>query len=373
MRFSPVKWLMLCAASLAMTEGAQAQSASFDPLTMLLSVPSLQLDNGGALTDVQLRIRNVALAPTPSAPDAFKQTAFSSQDGTLRLTALTIPACSGQLAATVNNLALKLLDVDLLAAKSQGQSLVPAKPTPASRFNLSGWKLQLPVDDCGGSGGANNTRWAATSIATDTLLSGFTNDYFFVDGNALVFRAPANGAATSPGSGSNSTRAELREMNDPNGKTTWQGNSGGTLTGTATIVSVASGASYATFAQIFSNEPNNTKPFAALHFRPATGAVEIQYYLINTATDASSPKTLAQNINLNTPINYSLSFDGKQISVTINDTHQDITVDSTWGDLPLYFKLGAYHNAKNINNPAGDQTVVKYSAFAASHPQPVTP
>lgn len=248
---------------------------------------------------------------------------------------------------------------------------MPAKPTPASRFNLSGWKLQLPVDDCGGSGGANNTRWAATSIATDTLLSGFTNDYFFVDGNALVFRAPANGATTSPGSGSDSTRAELREMNDPNGTTTWLGNSGGTLTGTASIVSVSSGANNATFAQLFSNEKNNTKPFAALRFRPAMGTIEIQYYRVNTDTTAI-PVTVVDNVKLNTPISYSLSFDGKQIGITINDKHLDIPVDSTWGGLPLYFKLGAYHNAKNINNPAGDQTVVKYSAFAASHPQPTT-
>ena len=90
----------------------------------------------------------------------------------------------------------------LLASTVGAAALAP----PGQLFNLTNWKLQLPVSD--GNGGV-------LSVAQPALAT-YTSEYFYTnasDGNSMTFWAPINGAHTS---GSSYPRSELRDLIDFN-------------------------------------------------------------------------------------------------------------------------------------------------------------
>ena len=85
------------------------------------------------------------------------------------------------------------------SASRTGVTLDPALTAPASvsQFDLSKWKLDLPVDRNGGKGGVNGIEIASQTIASAQLLNNFADPYFYADSqHRLVFTAPANGAVT---------------------------------------------------------------------------------------------------------------------------------------------------------------------------------
>ena len=77
---------------------------------------------------------------------------------------------------------------------------------PAQNFNLSVWKLQLPVD--------SNNKFIGSPAEVYPITSTYTNyPYFYsANDNAMVFYAPYNGVTTS---NSIHPRSELREMTGP--------------------------------------------------------------------------------------------------------------------------------------------------------------
>src|SRR5688500_5858325 len=89
-------------------------------------------------------------------------------------------------------------------------------PTPSDFFNLTSWKITLPVD-----GGDSN------SDADEVLnLVGYESQWFFdnADGS-MTFRTPVDGATTS---GSSYPRTELREMNG-SARAAWTLSTGGEM------------------------------------------------------------------------------------------------------------------------------------------------
>jgi hypothetical protein len=118
-----------------------------------------------------------------------------------------------------------------------------AQNPPSQSFTLSGWNLTLPIDSSGGTGGTNGTQLAASTISTSQLTSGFVDSFFYADSSGrLVFTAPSNGAVTTPGSGSDHTRSELRELYSgpgADGSNDWNSAIGGTLTAACTVQSVS--------------------------------------------------------------------------------------------------------------------------------------
>lgn len=91
-------------------------------------------------------------------------------------------------------------------------------------FDLSNWKLTLPVDAKGGLGG---------SAMEMTNLQGYENASYFYDGpnRSMVFVARVDGATTG---GSSYARSELREMNGAE-RAAWTPAEGGTMTATLSI------------------------------------------------------------------------------------------------------------------------------------------
>jgi hypothetical protein len=92
----------------------------------------------------------------------------------------------------------------------------------SDRFDLSGWKLTVPV-------GRPDNRKKALEVYK---LEGYASSHFFAaaDG-AMVFKAPVNGVTTS---GSKYPRSELREMNKDQ-EAAWKLSEGGTMTATLKV------------------------------------------------------------------------------------------------------------------------------------------
>ncbi|MES2393310.1 MAG: polysaccharide lyase family 7 protein, partial [Acidobacteriota bacterium] len=149
-------------------------------------------------------------------------------------------------------------------------------PSTNAAFALSQWKLGLPVDIYGGSGGVGSIQFEAAEVSPSTLTNGYSSPYFYLNAsNSIVFTAPSNGATTTPGSGSDDTRSELREQYTGSGADSnhdWNSTIGGTLTGACTINAVSANTDEATFAQIHGQD----SVFVLLIYRPAHNDIEVQ-------------------------------------------------------------------------------------------------
>lgn len=251
---------------------------------------------------------------------------------------------------------------------------------PSAYFNLSPWKLYLPVDIYGGNGGVNGIQFSNQTVFT---LTGFSAPYFYMNaGHQIVFTAPANGAVTSPGVGTDDTRTEFRELYTGAGADSnndWYGNTnsgtGGTLTGTCAVTSVSVDSDEATFAQVHGQ--NN--PFVLLIYRPAYNDVEVQ--ISNTSSAAVTTRTeVAANVALGDTLSYTLSYSAPSLTaagtvtvqvtdLTTNTTNsqQTFTTDSSWSGQGVYFTLGAYGGPTNFGNPSSDYKQVIYTAWNICH------
>src|ERR1043166_2284918 len=95
----------------------------------------------------------------------------------------------------------------LLTPVSTVLALNPSLP-PSGNFDLSHWKLTLPVDSNGTNIGT------AAEIQVAQMITGYTNALYFYTASdgAMLFWCPVDGASTS---GSDYPRSELREMLNP--------------------------------------------------------------------------------------------------------------------------------------------------------------
>jgi hypothetical protein len=247
-------------------------------------------------------------------------------------------------------------------------------PSTYPQFDFSQWKLTLPIDQYGGAGGTNGTQYEAATIYAAQLTTGFVDAYFYSDYSGNVyFTAPSNGATTSPGSGSDHTRSELRELYSGPGADSnndWNSNIGGTLTATCRVLSVSVNSDEATIGQIH----NQNYVFMLIIYRPAYKDIAVDVYTSNASTSAHPRTSLLTGVSLGDTVTYSIHYAGNTITtiakdVTTNSVTQTLisSPDSTWTGTGVYFKLGAYHSVANKGNPAGDQTQVSFSAFTASH------
>jgi hypothetical protein len=212
---------------------------------------------------------------------------------------------------------------------------VPAPPSTS--FDLSTYKLTLPIDRDGGTGGAAGTEFSAWTLNPEQLVAGFTDSYFRMDpGGALVFTAPANGAVTTPGSGSDHTRSELREFHrsgfEANGD--WIGR--GTLAADCTIRAAASTAPTIIVGQLRSEQQS----LATIVYRPSSRQLGVDMY---TRNEAGSPRVttwFASGVSVGQPISYTMALDGGVLTAAVNGITRSFTLDASWTGAPLYFKLG---------------------------------
>lgn len=250
--------------------------------------------------------------------------------------------------------------------------LLPPSNLFSFTFPTGTWKLTLPIDQYGGTGGANNIQYPAVEIKTPDLTAGYVSPYFYADTatyanstNHVVFMTPSNGASTSPGSGSDHTRSELRELYTGPGadsSSDWNSSIGGTLTASCIVQAVSASSDEATIGQIH----NQSYVFMLLIYRPAQKDIAVDIYS-SYGSSTHSRQSFLTNVNPGDPIAYTIAYKGSTIAVTVNGTTKSYPIDPTWANTPMYFKLGAYHAAPNIGNPAGDKTQVAFSSFSVTH------
>jgi len=249
-------------------------------------------------------------------------------------------------------------------------------PYPAFNFSQTGsgcfctWKIQLPVDEYGGNGGVNGSQFGDVEVLSSALDSGFSDPYFYLNSsNYIVFTTPANGATTSPGSGSNHTRSELRELysgTGANSSNDWFNTTGGTMNATVNVTEYAPATDEVTIGQIHGDPAT----FAVLQWR-VTGNVTLQLY--SSPTGSSANTTLLSPVSLNDTISYAMQVSGTTLTVTVHDltTSTSSTNNfsiSSWAGYPMYFKVGAYHDTTNTGNGATDASQVVVRSFSVTHP-----
>ena len=237
---------------------------------------------------------------------------------------------------------------------------------PATLADFSGWKLTLPTDIYGGTGGIDGVQYPAVTLNPDKLVAGYVGPHFYGDTvGRIVFTAPANGAVTTPGSGSNHTRSELREFYQGAGADAagyWTSGKG-TLTASCELQSVASTTKTIIIGQLRTADRN----LASIVYRADLRKVGVDVYATNAAGSAHATTWLKANVGLNQRLDYSLRLAGGVVTATVNGATASFRTDGSWAGDGLAFKLGAYHTVPNTGNPPEAATVLACSRFGVSH------
>ncbi|EGF90072.1 hemolysin-type calcium-binding repeat 2 copies family protein [Asticcacaulis biprosthecium C19] len=223
-------------------------------------------------------------------------------------------------------------------------------------FDLTHWKLTLPVD----SDGENDGK------AVEVLnLVGYSDDRFFYvapDG-AMVFRAAVEGATTT---GSTYARSELREMRN-GGLAAWGLNEGGTLTATLSVNRTPVLADGTPGRIIVGQVHGESQELACLYYdngtvyfvneQAGTSDIETKFELLNAAGEVA-------DIDLGEKFSYYISAKDDLLIVRVyadGDTYESITkISNAWADDSFYFKSGVY---LGVNETKG--TGVGIAAFYA--------
>lgn len=226
-----------------------------------------------------------------------------------------------------------------------------ASLTPSGNFDLSNWKLTLPVDSSGGTGGT------AVEIKS---LAGYSSAYFYTGSyGAMVFRAAVDGATTS---GSNYARSELREMKGTE-RAAWNLTTGGVMTATlevdaaptrfdGTIGKVVVGQIHGQSDELVRLYWDNSKVYF-VNDQAGSSNSETKFYFTNSAG-------FQPNVSLNERFSYTIDAKGSTLEVSLyadGDVYRSVTpINSVWQSDQFYFKAGVYLGVNETQGTGYGQT-----------------
>jgi hypothetical protein len=244
----------------------------------------------------------------------------------------------------------------LIISSLSGWALSPALP-PSGNFDLSHWKLTLPVD----SNGANIGTAAEVQVAQ--MVAGYTNaSYFYTasDG-AMLFWCPVDGATTS---GSTYPRSELREMLSPGSTSVnWMGYGTHLLTAQCKLTQIPS-SKKVIIGQIHSFT-GNAYPLLKLQYN--NGNIEA-LFKFSPNSHVDTKYTVATGIALSNSINYQIKMVNGLLTATVNGNTQGTNIfltDPAWTNQTFYFKAGNYCQDNVGAIPEGAS--VSFYELTASH------
>lgn len=255
----------------------------------------------------------------------------------------------------------------LLAAATALSARADLDPAaaPAANFDLSQWKLTLPVDAAGGVTG----KAAEVMPSQLTAAPGYSSSWFYSEADgSMAFWAPHNGARTG---GAKYPRSELREMLDPNDDgVNWTIATNSVLIATLRVTQVPNTGKIV-IGQIHGYGPG---PLIKVQYEYSastkTGKVVA---LINAVPDASDPMryTLASNVKLGARFSYQIKVWNSRgvstLSATVNSgAGVSWPINAAWGGVPMYFKAGSYPQEAGSSATVGG--AVQFYVLAASHP-----
>lgn len=223
---------------------------------------------------------------------------------------------------------------------------------PAQNFDLSRWKLTLPIDDFGGTTGE------ATEVKNPTLQT-YASEFFYTGADgAMVFWCPVVGARTTNGG---APRSELRELiSGNNSSVNWSAMGTHILRATCRVT----------------QQPDTGDVIIGqVHGYPVQRLVKVQYgngrvqvYIRNNLTESGDTKFI-HNVGANALITYEIKVVDGVAYVTVNgvtNSHNFGASDSRWlTDSTFYFKAGAY--LQDNVGPTTEGGRVSFYSLSATH------
>lgn len=226
-----------------------------------------------------------------------------------------------------------------------------ANVAPSGNFDLTNWKITLPVDSSGNASG--------TAIEVKDL-SGYQNSKYFytaADG-AMVFYASVDGATTS---GSSYARSELREMNGT-AKAAWNLSTGGFMSATLEVDAAPmrdGQGKKIVVGQIHGEDDELVRLYwhdNKLYFANDLSGSDNKEHTFNFKADDGS----APDVSLNEKFSYTINAKGNVLDVDIYADgkvyHSHTTINSVWQSDSFYFKAGTYLGANETNGSGYGQT-----------------
>ena len=207
---------------------------------------------------------------------------------------------------------------------------------PADFFNLSHWKLQLPIDVTGVLSGTN---LGVMEILTPQLLAGYSSEYFYSGADsAMTFWSPVTGATTG---GTEYPRSELREMLNTNDTSVdWTGQGVHTLNAQCQVLQVpTSGKVCIGQIKAFTG---NTFPLVFMLYNNGIIQGRIKTDSFNDASDITFNYA---NTGLSNNITYQVQMVNGLVTIAVNGVTNSLNVYSTdprWTTNMFYFKAGDY-------------------------------
>jgi hypothetical protein len=235
--------------------------------------------------------------------------------------------------------------------------LDPSQP-PGRNFDMRVWRLTIPVNSTGGTTGN------AATIPSSALVAGYTSPFFYTSASgAMTFLSPANGATSSPGSGSDHTRSELRELAAIAGRSgfEWTIENGGKLEATCTVQRTNTSGE-ATIGQIH----GLSSIMLILAFYPSKTLLRANVYR-TPKNDVVDRYDLDTSAMLNKELSYSIDVRGNMMTLKAGGSTKNVVIDPSWNGAPVYFKAGAYSSAPNVGNASTDATQVAFTQLVVSH------
>ncbi|PKH07926.1 polysaccharide lyase family 7 protein [Moritella sp. Urea-trap-13] len=249
----------------------------------------------------------------------------------------------------------------------------PAVP-PSENFNLSVWKLTLPVsqDDYFGSGGSSAAEILPSGgilINVVPLDLGFEDPDFFYTGmdGGMVFRTPLSGGASTVNS--SYVRSELRELyhwipGESTSEANWNNEGVHVLTASLKVVDYWPDDPQTVIGQIHAKD--STKALLKLQWDGPTKAVRA---IINKDPSSGDPFSLAFDVVGLNEFNYQISLEENTLNITVNGVTQSVNfgengMSSVWDDHVYYFKAGNYVQA---DKEAGGVFEVSFSSLLIAH------
>ncbi len=231
----------------------------------------------------------------------------------------------------------------------------------SEHFDLTNWKLTLPVDKAGTISGR------AAEVAD---LNGFEDprSFFDDDTGAMVFRVSVDGATTG---GSKYPRSELREM-DGDDRAAWTLSEGGTMSATLTVQEAPTldkgGLGRIVVGQIHGSDDELVRLYwdnGSVYFKnDQAGPSDKELKFTFTASDGSEP-----DIALGERFSYVIEARGETLAVSIfadGKTYTSVTrINDVWQSDALYFKAGAYLGVNETNGDGFGQ--VAFHGLDFSH------
>ena len=237
----------------------------------------------------------------------------------------------------------------------RGESGAAPGPHPGSRFDLSHWKLTLPVNEAGTYGGH------AAEIDAKALVRAYQGPHFSTDSTgAMVFWCPVVGSTTD---NTKFPRSELREMMQPaDHDQNWGFSGTHEMEARCRVLEVPSNPKVV-IGQIH-GYGGKARPLVKLQY--FKGRIEALVKL-SPHSDQDKKLTLA-HVELTQEIAWKIKLRDGVLSITVNGATQTEKMwdhDPDWSKQAFYFKAGAYVQDNQGNAEEGAR--VSFSHLRVSH------